>query len=190
MLSSSSSTTSKSVLESLKEGGALQFVGGLVLGFFLRSVTSVLSKDLQASSSSTAKKKSSGASSIRPAAASYPREELKMVLVVNQSLNMGKGKIGAQCAHAAAGVIGKYRRNSEQLFKWWERCGQPKIALKVPDEQRMNELAQKALQQELPAYIVCDAGRTQVAAGSQTVLAIGPGYKSDIDNITGHLSLL
>jgi len=52
------------------------------------------------------------------------------------------------------------------------------------------ELAHKAQQSGLPCYIVHDAGRTQVLAGSQTVLAIGPGYKSDIDRITGHLSLL
>jgi hypothetical protein len=51
-------------------------------------------------------------------------------------------------------------------------------------------LAAQALQAGLPAYIVHDAGRTQIAAGSQTVLAIGPGYKSDIDRITGSLSLL
>lgn len=52
------------------------------------------------------------------------------------------------------------------------------------------ELASKALQRGLPAYIVQDAGRTQIAAGSQTVLAIGPGPKSVIDSVTGHLSLL
>jgi peptidyl-tRNA hydrolase len=42
----------------------------------------------------------------------------------------------------------------------------------------------------LPAYLVTDAGRTQIAAGSKTVLAIGPAPKSRIDQITGSLSLL
>ena len=42
----------------------------------------------------------------------------------------------------------------------------------------------------MPSYIVHDAGRTQIAAGSQTVLAIGPAPKGDIDKLTGHLSLL
>jgi PTH2 family peptidyl-tRNA hydrolase len=51
-------------------------------------------------------------------------------------------------------------------------------------------LAREALESGLPCYIVHDAGRTQIAAGSQTVLAIGPGYKSDIDSITGGLPLL
>ena len=52
------------------------------------------------------------------------------------------------------------------------------------------QLASNALQRGLPAYIVHDAGRTQIAAGSQTVLAIGPGPKSVVDTVTGHLSLL
>lgn len=55
---------------------------------------------------------------------------------------------------------------------------------------RQAQLAHKAIQRGLPAYIVQDAGRTQIAAGSQTVLAIGPGPKSVVDQITGHLSLL
>ena len=44
--------------------------------------------------------------------------------------------------------------------------------------------------QRLPCYLVADAGRTQVAAGSHTVLAIGPAPESVIDGITGNLRLL
>jgi len=44
---------------------------------------------------------------------------------------------GAQCAHAAVGVMGRYRGKHEMLFKQWELCGQPKIALKVKDEAEM-----------------------------------------------------
>jgi PTH2 family peptidyl-tRNA hydrolase len=52
------------------------------------------------------------------------------------------------------------------------------------------DLAEKATAAGLPNYIVCDAGRTQIAAGSQTVLAVGPAPKSVVDQITGHLKLL
>ncbi len=51
-------------------------------------------------------------------------------------------------------------------------------------------MADRAVAAGLPVYIVCDAGRTQIPAGSQTVLAVGPGPKSAIDKITGHLKLL
>jgi PTH2 family peptidyl-tRNA hydrolase len=52
------------------------------------------------------------------------------------------------------------------------------------------ELEALALQAGLPCYLVRDAGRTQIPAGSQTVLAIGPAPKSKINDITGHLKLL
>lgn len=53
-----------------------------------------------------------------------------------------------------------------------------------------NELEEVAKKAGLPTYQVHDAGRTQIAAGSQTVLAIGPATKSALDKITGHLKLL
>lgn len=62
--------------------------------------------------------------------------------------------------------------------------------MKVANEQEMAGLAAKAQAAGLLSYIVHDAGRTQIAAGSQTVLAIGPAPKSAVDAITGHLSLL
>jgi hypothetical protein len=48
------------------------------------------------SSSSQARKKAAGVA--RPPSLPVPREELKMVLCVNHSLGMGKGKIGAAVA--------------------------------------------------------------------------------------------
>lgn len=33
--------------------------------------------------------------------------------------------------------MGRYRARHEALFRQWEMCGQPKIALKVKDEQDM-----------------------------------------------------
>lgn len=51
-------------------------------------------------------------------------------------------------------------------------------------------LESQARSLRLPTYMVADAGRTQIAAGSRTVLAIGPGPKSVIDQVTGHLKLL
>lgn len=51
----------------------------------------------------------------------------------------------------------------------------------------IKEAAQKA---GLVTYIVADAGRTQIAAGSETVLAIGPAPESILKTITGHLKLL
>ncbi|KAK9812245.1 hypothetical protein WJX73_006899 [Symbiochloris irregularis] len=113
----------------------------------------------------------------------------KMVLVVNSQLKMGKGKIAAQCCHAAVGVVDEYKGKSEHrhAFSYWSANGQPKIALQT------NELAaiHKAVRKTgLPHYLVCDAGKTQIPAGSQTVLAIGPGLVEELDELTGSLRLL
>ncbi|KAG1681169.1 hypothetical protein FOA52_015612 [Chlamydomonas sp. UWO 241] len=123
-------------------------------------------------------------------ALSRPKEELKMVLCVNEALKMGKGKIGAQCAHAAVGVVERYKAKEQLVFKQWSYFGQAKIALKIQDDMEMDALEAKATALGMPTYIVHDAGRTQIPAGAQTVLAIGPAPKSLLDQVTGHLRLL
>jgi PTH2 family peptidyl-tRNA hydrolase len=40
------------------------------------------------------------------------------------------------------------------------------------------------------AEVIQDAGRTQIEAGSMTVLGVGPAPKSVVDKITGGLKLL
>lgn len=54
----------------------------------------------------------------------------------------------------------------------------------------MLELAKAAQAASLPVYVVQDAGRTEVAAGTSTVLAIGPGAVDAVNKVTGHLKLL
>lgn len=89
------------------------------------------------------------------------------------------------------GIVEKLRdRGYAALLAHWEDCGQPKICLKAKDESELRKLSLEAKAVNLPTFQVADAGRTQVAAGSHTVLAIGPGRKSDIDKVTGHLRLL
>ena len=112
----------------------------------------------------------------------------KMVLAVRMDLKMEKGKMCAQCGHA---VLGAYKNCSDSgALSAWESGGQAKIALKCPDEAALLQLRGEAKQRGLTTYLVRDAGRTQIAAGSQTVLAIGPGPDAKIDEVTGHLKLL
>ncbi|KAK9812610.1 hypothetical protein WJX72_000512 [[Myrmecia] bisecta] len=120
-----------------------------------------------------------------------PEEELKMVLVVNEELKMGKGKIAAQCAHASLAVYQRFAAERRVLFKQWERyCGQKKIALKVPTTDDLVKLEAAAQAMNIPFLHIQDAGLTQIAAGSKTVLAIGPWGSSQLSELTGHLKLL
>ncbi|BFZ56429.1 hypothetical protein PYCC9005_003475 [Savitreella phatthalungensis] len=121
-----------------------------------------------------------------------PNEENKLIYVVRGDLGMTKGKIAAQCGHATLACYKKAARKYPELVRKYEREGQTKIALKAPagGEQELELLQAQAMSLGLIAEIIHDAGRTQIAAGSATVLGIGPGPKTLIDQVTGKLSLL
>lgn len=115
--------------------------------------------------------------------------ENKMVLLVRTDLGMTKGKAAAQCAHAAVGCYKKAARSAPEVLKKWEYCGQAKVTLKVDSEEAMVQLQSRARARGLVTSLVRDAGRTQIEAGSATVLGIGPAPADVVDEITGHLKL-
>lgn len=119
-----------------------------------------------------------------------PGAEIKLVLLVNGELKMGKGKIAAQCGHAVSILMKRLMTSRRALLKAWEQCGQPKVALKVSTKVELDALASQAEGAGLLVCRVLDAGRTQVAAGSNTVVSIGPAENARIDRLTSHLSLL
>lgn len=102
------------------------------------------------------------------------------------------GKIAAQCSHATLACYKTLVRAnpSHPILRQWERLGQAKVALKVDSEEDMLMLQAQAVSLGLCAQVIHDAGRTQIASGSATVLGIGPAPKSKIDEVTGHLKLL
>eukprot|EP00640_Fibrocapsa_japonica_P007902 CAMPEP_0113934314 /NCGR_PEP_ID=MMETSP1339-20121228/1648_1 /TAXON_ID=94617 /ORGANISM="Fibrocapsa japonica" /LENGTH=150 /DNA_ID=CAMNT_0000936061 /DNA_START=139 /DNA_END=591 /DNA_ORIENTATION=+ /assembly_acc=CAM_ASM_000762 len=114
----------------------------------------------------------------------------KLVLCVNMALKMGKGKIAAQCGHATLGAYRRAQKKCPNSLRGWATYGQAKICVKVPTAEEMFEIAEKAAKAGLNAYLVMDAGRTQIAAGSRTVLALGPAPVSSFEGITDHLSLM
>lgn len=71
----------------------------------------------------------------------------------------------------------------------WEARGQAKIVVETNSEESLLELAQQCKERKIIHCLIQDAGRTQVAPGSKTVLAVGPGPSEVIDSITGHLKL-
>jgi len=102
------------------------------------------------------------------------------------------GKIAAQCGHATLACYKHFLKNDPKssILRRWERTGQAKIALQVKSEDEMEVLQATAISLGVVAEVIQDAGRTQIASGSHTVLGIGPAPKSVIDKITGTLKLL
>ncbi|KAI5478516.1 mitochondrial peptidyl-trna hydrolase [Pseudohyphozyma bogoriensis] len=117
-------------------------------------------------------------------------EPCKLVLVVRTDLQMTKGKIAAQCGHATLACYKTLLRSNAPLIKHWERTGQAKIAVKCDSEDELLLLQATAKSLGICARAIQDAGRTQVAAGSTTVLGIGPAPVRVVNQVTSHLKLL
>ena len=63
------------------------------------------------------------------------------------------------------------------------------VEIQCENETEMLALYKDAKCVGLLSNVVCDAGQTQVAPGSKTVCAVGPGPAVIIDQVTGHLKL-
>jgi peptidyl-tRNA hydrolase, PTH2 family len=113
---------------------------------------------------------------------------VKLVLIVRTDLDMGRGKIAAQVAHAA--VTAALTSSGTDDFIDWVREGQPKVVLKVPSERGLEDIVEQAQDAGLPVELVRDAGRTQVTPGTLTCCAVGPADAERVDAVTGGLSLL
>jgi len=127
---------------------------------------------------------------------------VKQMIIVRKDLNMRKGKMIAQGAHASMGFLlerasslddGDFRttlQNGED-FQAWLECGTAKIAVSVGSEEELLALHQQALDANLMTHLVRDSGRTEFnGVPTYTALAIGPAKFEDLDPITRHLKLL
>ncbi|GBE78132.1 peptidyl-tRNA hydrolase PTH2-domain-containing protein [Sparassis latifolia] len=117
-------------------------------------------------------------------------EPCKLVLIVRTDLGMTTGKIAAQCGHATLACYKALLKTNPTLLQHWERTGQAKIALKASSEDQLLELEAVAKSLNLCARAIHDAGKTQIAAGSRTVLGIGPAPVELVNRVTGKLRLL
>ncbi|MAE21257.1 MAG: hypothetical protein CMK92_02390 [Pseudomonas sp.] len=84
-----------------------------------------------------------------------------LVLLVRTDLKMSKGKVAAQVAHATAGLMCRYRVAPQDVA----------ISLKCPSESDLDAAYEWLRTRGYKTHLVVDAGYTQVAPGSKTVLA-------------------
>jgi peptidyl-tRNA hydrolase len=112
---------------------------------------------------------------------------MKQVIVVNRSLALPKGKLAAQAAHAA---VGAFIAATEQSQVAWLQVGMPKIVVYAADADALIQLEAHAREQQIPACLVHDAGRTVLPAGTITCLGLGPAPAERIDRLTGELPLV
>jgi len=102
-------------------------------------------------------------------------------------LNLPKGKLSAQVAHAAVDASSKSDKKNMDL---WKKSGGKKIVLKVNDEKELFRYKQIAEDAGLKTALITDAGHTVVEPGTITCLGIGPDEEEKIDRVTGKLKMM
>jgi PTH2 family peptidyl-tRNA hydrolase len=141
--------------------------------------------------------------------------DTKQVIVMRKDLNMRKGKIAAQAAHASLAVF--FERMNHPYFideeeaaqseyydkpcyqyiadltpamHHWKENSFTKVCVYVNSEEELREVLENAEKAGLPTSLITDNGTTEFG-GVKTVTcgAIGPAKVEDIDPITGHLPL-
>ena len=72
----------------------------------------------------------------------------------------------------------------------WIRDGQKKVVLKVATLNDLFLIKEMARREGLSTALITDAGLTQIAPGTITVLGIGPAPVEKLDKVVGKLKLL
>lgn len=117
-------------------------------------------------------------------------EEIKQVIIVRMDIEMGKGKLAAQVAHASLMSYFEAEKSDKATTKEWLNTGEKKIVLKVSDGEALEKLHKAFEYKKIPSVLVSDAGLTQLPPGTKTALGIGPWKSSEIDQFTSGLKLL
>jgi PTH2 family peptidyl-tRNA hydrolase len=127
----------------------------------------------------------------------------KQVIVIRKDLNMRKGKMAAQAAHASLGVFTQHMQihGAGDLFigtmafggyaKQWLDSSFRKICVGCDSQGELLAILREAEVAGIPCILITDNGDTEFnGTPTDTCIAIGPWKSSDIDRITGHLKLL
>jgi len=114
----------------------------------------------------------------------------KMCIVVRQDLGMSTGKMIAQACHAAVGSSEMAKKENHKSWRSWRDEGAKKVALEAESLEELQELAEKADDMDVTYMLIQDAGHTEVAPGTVTVLGLGPDRADRLDKITGSLPLI
>lgn len=116
--------------------------------------------------------------------------EYKQVIVVRNDLQMSKGKLAVQVAHAAVSSTDQARKHHPSWYNSWISDNQRKICVKVNTESELRKIKGNADEDGIPNSLIQDAGLTQLEPGTTTCLGIGPAPSEIIDRYTGDLKLL
>ena len=125
--------------------------------------------------------------------------DVKQVIILRKDLNMRKGKMVAQGAHASMAVLLNRGTDTGAGFcfgmnediKAWVSGSFAKICVSCNSEEELLALHKQAEDAGLPCSLIRDAGFTEFnGVPTYTTVAIGPAKSDEINKITGSLKLL
>jgi PTH2 family peptidyl-tRNA hydrolase len=115
----------------------------------------------------------------------------KQVIVIRTDLKMKVGKKCAQACHASLSAAEVSKAKNMDTYRLWKKqSGQRKIVLKIGSEEAIRKLYYDVIDAGIGAYLVQDAGLTQLEPGTITALGIGPDRSEKIDKFCANLKLL
>jgi len=127
---------------------------------------------------------------------------IKQVIAVRKDLNMRKGKLAAQVAHASLKAVTDLAWwtddygdvyfgdiYNDDVIKWLKE-DMTKIVVSVETEAELLGLYVKANLTEIPHALIQDAGYTEFKEPTYTAIAIGPAKEKEVDKLTKDLPLL
>ncbi len=132
-------------------------------------------------------------------------QNIKQIIILRKDLNMRKGKMVAQGAHASMGAILSIAQKHKDSFiiplldcngkktelGLWLEGKFKKITVSVDSEEELLNLAEEAKKQGIIHCLIKDSGLTEFGGiPTYTSLAIGPSNADIVDKITSHLKLL
>lgn len=117
-------------------------------------------------------------------------KQYKMVIAVRKDLDLGKGKIGSQVAHAAVSCALYAEKHDKKAFSEWMRQGQRKVVVRVDSLDEIYALKSRAESLGITHSLITDAGKTQVDPETVTCIGLGPAEEEVLDQLTGSFSLL
>jgi peptidyl-tRNA hydrolase, PTH2 family len=124
--------------------------------------------------------------------------EHKQVIILRKDLNMRKGKLVAQGAHASMGaILSLCKQDGNKLILEMDDRTEPwltgrfkKICVYVNSEEELLQIYNTALTNGLVCSIIKDSGLTEFhGVPTLTAVAVGPDREDRIDEVTKHLPL-
>lgn len=130
----------------------------------------------------------------------------KQVIVIRKDLNMRKGKMVAQGAHASMKPIldamsiypdenpeherSLCMKRDSAMYDWITGLF-TKVCVSVNSESELLALYEKAKSAGIPCALITDAGLTEFnGVPTNTCIAVGPAWSDEVDSITAGLPLL